>query len=32
MTGIDKKKLQLDITEALESGNFNLYSFVDTYV
>lgn len=32
MTGIDKKKLQLDITEALEAGNFNLYSFVDTYV
>ncbi|WPV00169.1 methylmalonyl Co-A mutase-associated GTPase MeaB [Mucilaginibacter sp. cycad4] len=32
MAGIDKKKLQLDITEALEAGNFNLYSFVDTYV
>ncbi|XHR95315.1 methylmalonyl Co-A mutase-associated GTPase MeaB [Mucilaginibacter sp. UC70_90] len=32
MTGIDKKKLQLDIVKALEAGNFNLYSFVDTYV
>ncbi|WDZ99866.1 methylmalonyl Co-A mutase-associated GTPase MeaB [Mucilaginibacter sp. SJ] len=32
MTGIDKKKLQLDIAKALEAGNFNLYSFVDTYV
>lgn len=32
MAGIDKKKLQLDIAEALEGGNFNLYSFVDTYV
>lgn len=32
MAGIDKKKLQLAIAEALEGGNFNLYSFVDTYV
>jgi len=32
MTGIDKKKLQLDIAKALGAGNFNLYSFVDTYV
>ncbi|WP_413669471.1 methylmalonyl Co-A mutase-associated GTPase MeaB [Mucilaginibacter sp. Mucisp86] len=32
MAGIDKKKLQLDIAEALEGDNFNLYSFVDTYV
>lgn len=32
MVGVDKKKLQLDIAEALKGGNFNLYSFVDTYV
>jgi LAO/AO transport system kinase len=32
MAGVDKKKLQLDIAEALKDGNFNLYSFVDTYV
>jgi LAO/AO transport system kinase len=32
MAGIDKKKLQLDIAEALKNRNFNLYSFVDTYV
>ncbi|HEX8020618.1 methylmalonyl Co-A mutase-associated GTPase MeaB [Mucilaginibacter sp.] len=32
MAGIDKKKLQLDIAEALKNGSFNLYSFVDTYV
>jgi LAO/AO transport system kinase len=32
MAGVNKKKLQLDIAEALGSGNFNLYSFVDTYV
>ncbi|SEO66583.1 LAO/AO transport system kinase [Mucilaginibacter gossypiicola] len=32
MVGIDKKKLQLDIAEALAGGDFNLYSFVDTYV
>jgi LAO/AO transport system kinase len=32
MAGVNKKKLQLDIAEALKDGNFNLYSFVDTYV
>lgn len=32
MAGVDKKKLQLDIAEALKGENFNLYSFVDTYV
>jgi LAO/AO transport system kinase len=32
MIGIDKRRLQLDIAEALHSQNFNLYSFVDTYV
>lgn len=32
MKGIDKKKLRQDITEALYSEKFNLYSFVDTYV
>ncbi|MEO3404018.1 methylmalonyl Co-A mutase-associated GTPase MeaB [Mucilaginibacter sp. CAU 1740] len=32
MKSIDKKKLRQDITEALYSENFNLYSFVDTYV
>ncbi|UOE50569.1 methylmalonyl Co-A mutase-associated GTPase MeaB [Mucilaginibacter sp. SMC90] len=32
MSGIDKKKLQHDIAEALIDSNFNLYSFVDTYV
>lgn len=32
MAGIDKKKLQLDIAEALTGESFNLYSFVDTYV
>ncbi|AYL93791.1 methylmalonyl Co-A mutase-associated GTPase MeaB [Mucilaginibacter celer] len=32
MKSIDKKKLQQDIAEALYSRNFNLYSFVDTYV
>lgn len=32
MAGVDKKKLQLDIAEALKSGKFNLYTFVDTYV
>lgn len=32
MAAVDKKKLQLDIAEALKGGNFNLYSFVDTYV
>jgi len=29
---IDKKKLQQDVAEALNHKNFNLYSFVDTYV
>lgn len=29
---IDKKKLRYDVTEALGDKNFNLYSFVDTYV
>ena len=32
MAEIDKKKLQLDVAEALAGGDFNLYSFVDTYV
>jgi LAO/AO transport system kinase len=32
MKSIDKKKLRQDITEALDGENFNLYSFVDTYV
>lgn len=32
MKSIDKKKLRQDITEALYSEKFNLYSFVDTYV
>ena len=29
---IDKKKLRYAVTEALNNKNFNLYSFVDTYV
>lgn len=32
MAFVDKKKLQLDIAEALKNGDFNMYSFVDTYV
>jgi len=29
---IDKKKLQQDVTEALNHKNFNLYTFVDSYL
>jgi LAO/AO transport system kinase len=31
MADIDKKKLQQDIAEALGSGGFNLYSFVESF-
>ena len=31
MSGIDKKKLQQDIAEALNNSNFNLYSFLERY-
>jgi LAO/AO transport system kinase len=32
MAGINKKKLQQDITKALKVEGFNLYSFVDNYI
>ncbi len=32
MAGIDKKKLQHDVTKALLQTDFNLYSFVDGYL
>jgi LAO/AO transport system kinase len=32
MAGINKKKLQQDIAEALKKDGFNLYAFIDTYI
>lgn len=32
MSGIDKKKLRQDVTEALTKENFNLYTFIDSYL
>jgi LAO/AO transport system kinase len=32
MAGINKKKLQQDIAEALKKEGFNLYAFIDTYI
>jgi LAO/AO transport system kinase len=31
MAGIDKKKLQQAITEAIKAGNFNMYKFAEEY-
>jgi LAO/AO transport system kinase len=32
MAGINKKKLQQEIAEALKKDGFNLYAFIDTYI